>query len=238
MDGTRLSNGAANNTIRDWPVNERPREKLFRHGERALSDSELLAIVLRTGSKGESAIDLARGILAKFKTFRNMSHTDIRDWKGFKGLGQAKLAQIKASLEIGKRMVEEKVKDTRNKIRSSREVFEIVMPRLRDLKKEVFKVVLLNPQNRIIDIADLEEGTVDQAYPIKREIFHQALQRFAAAIICVHNHPSGECRPSEEDIAFTRDLVNCGNTLQVQVLDHLIIGSSGYFSFKDEKLID
>jgi len=237
MDRTRSSD-RMDNTIRDWPANERPREKLFRHGEAALCDSELLAIILSTGSRGESAIDLARGIMAEFGAFRNMSHTDARAWKTFKGLGQAKLARIKASLEIGKRMVEEKVKDNRNKIRSSREVFEIVMPRLRDLKKEVFKVVMLNPQNRIIDIADLEEGTVDQAYPIKREIFHQALQHFAASIICVHNHPSGECQPSEEDIAFTRDLVSCGTTLEVQVLDHLIIGSSGYFSFKDEKLID
>lgn len=222
--------------IKSWPEDDRPREKLLRNGEHTLSDSELLAILLRTGVKGNSAIDLARKILAKFGTFRNMSHTDTRDWKEFKGLGQAKIAQIKAALEIGRRFREVESSLEKIKIKSSRDIVDILMPRMRDLKKEVFKVVFLNSQNQIIAIEDITEGTVNHASPIIREIFQKALQHFAVSIVCVHNHPSGECVPSQEDKNFTRQLMTAGDTLQVKVLDHIIIGSSDYFSFSDRGL--
>lgn len=158
-------------SINSWPKDDRPREKLLKNGEHTLSNSELLAILLRTGVKGSSAIDLARKILDKFGTFRNMSHTDSRVWKEFKGLGPAKLAQLKAALEIGRRFREEEVKEDRPQIKSAKDVVDILMPRMRDLKKEVFKVVFLNSQNRIIAIEDLTEGTVNHAQPIIREIF-------------------------------------------------------------------
>lgn len=219
--------------IKNWPKDDRPREKLLRNGEHTLSNSELLAILLRTGVKGQSAIDLARKILQKFKTFRNMSHTDLRDWKEFKGLGQAKIAQIKAALEIGKRSGEEVVKENKPKVRSSKTVAEILMPRMRDLKKEVFKILLLNSQNRIIDIVEIVEGTVNQANPIIREIFQKALQAFATSIVCVHNHPSGNVDPSKEDRDFTRELCKAGRVIQVKVLDHIIIGNNQYYSFAD-----
>lgn len=128
--------------IKSWPKEDRPREKLLREGEHKLSNTELLAILLRSGVKGQSAIDLARKILQKFKTFRNMSATDLSNWKEFKGLGQAKIAQIKAALEIGRRFREEIVKENKLKIRSSKTVAEILMLRMRDLRKEVFKILL------------------------------------------------------------------------------------------------
>ncbi|MBU1152490.1 hypothetical protein KKB84_00725 [bacterium] len=161
--------------ILNWPEDEKPREKLLKNGEHTLSNSELLAILLRTGTKGQSAIDLARGILQKFKTFRNLSHTDLSHWKEIKGLGQAKIAQIKAAIEIGRRFREEEVKQENIKIKSANDVVDILMPRMRDLKKEVFKVVLLDSQNSIIDIIEATEGTVNQAGPIIREIFQKAL---------------------------------------------------------------
>ena len=140
--------------IKSWPKDDRPREKLLKKGAGALSNSELLAILLRTGVKGASAIDLARKMLDKFGTFRNMSHTDMREWKEFKGLGPAKIAQIKAALEIGRRFREDEVISVKQKIATAHDVVDIIMPQMRDLKTEVFKVVYLNSNNRIIDIAD------------------------------------------------------------------------------------
>ncbi|MBN1931830.1 MAG: DNA repair protein RadC, partial [Desulfobacterales bacterium] len=198
-----------------------------------LSNSELLAILLRTGVKGNSAIDLARKMLDKFGTFRNMSHTDARDWKEFKGLGPAKIAQIKAALEISRRFREDEVLPSKQKITTAKEVVEIIMPQMRDLKTEVFKVVYLNSNNKIIDIADAAHGTVNQAAPIVREIIHGALQKFAAAIICVHNHPSANIAPSQEDKKITGELAAAGKLMGIKMLDHIIIGDGSYFSFAD-----
>ena len=215
--------------IKNWPKDDRPREKLLKYGEHTLSNSELLAILLRTGTTGVSALDIARNILKKFKTFRNMGHTDILDWKEFKGLGSAKIAQIRAAIEIGRRFGEEAL-SKKQKIKSAKDVVDMLMPRMRDLKKEVFKVVFLNTQNQIIEIEEITEGTVNRAAPIIREIFQKALQHFAAAIICVHNHPSGNPKPSREDEAFTEELIKAGNVLQVKVLDHVIIGDGNWRS--------
>ena len=223
--------------IRSWPQDDRPREKLLKKGAGALSNSELLAILLRTGVKGVSAIDLARKMLAKFGTFRNMSHTDAREWEEFKGLGPAKIAQIKAALEIGKRFREDEVLPAKQKIATAKEVVDIIMPQMRDLKTEVFKVVYLNSNNKIIDIADAAYGTVNQAAPIVREIIHSALQKFAAAIICVHNHPSANIAPSAEDKKITGELAAAAKLLGIRMLDHIIIGDGNYFSFADENML-
>jgi DNA repair protein RadC len=221
-------------SIKNWPEDDRPREKLLRNGEHTLSKSELLAILLRTGSKDQSALDLARKIMRKFKTFRNMSHTDIRDWKEFKGVGDAKLAQIKAAIEIGRRFREDELQEKKIVVKSAKDIVDILMPRMRDLKKEVFKTVMLDSKNRIIDIIENVEGTINQANPIIREIFHKALELFATALICVHNHPSGNTIPSREDKEFTKTLSEAGKIMQVKVLDHIIIGNNSYYSFIDE----
>ncbi len=225
------------NAINKWPQEDRPREKLLRNGEHTLSDSELLAIILRTGVKGQSAIDLARTILGKFRSFRNMGHTDIRQWKEFKGLGNAKIAQIKAAIELGRRFRETGIKEMRPKIEFSKDVVKILMPRMRDLKKEVFKALLLNSQNRVIDIVEVESGTVNQAFPIIREVFQKALQDFTASIICVHNHPSGDPQPSQQDKEWTQELIKAGKALMIDTLDHIIIGDNSFFSFADEGLL-
>lgn len=225
------------NSIRKWPRDDRPREKLLNRGAGALSNSELLAILLRTGVKGTSAIDLARSLLDKFGTFRNMNHTDRREWQEFKGLGPAKIAQIQAALEIGRRFREDEVLNAKLKIASAEDVFNIFLPQMRDLKTEVFKVVYLNSNNRIIDIGNVATGTVNLAMPIVREIIHTALQKFAAAIICVHNHPSANIAPSPEDKKFTQELTAAGKLLGVKVLDHIIIGDGKYMSFAEDGMM-
>jgi len=232
-----MANKNKSTGIKSWPEDDRPREKLLKRGAGALSNSELLAILLRTGVAGNSAIDLARQMLDKFGTFRNMSHSDIRDWKEFKGLGPAKIAQIKAALEIGRRFREDEVVSSKQKIASAHDVVQIIMPQMRDLKTEVLKVVYLNSNNKIIDISDAATGTVNQAMPIVREIIHAALQKFAAAIICVHNHPSANITPSPEDKKFTQELFAAGKLMNIKILDHIIIGDDNYFSFADEGLI-
>ena len=220
--------------IKSWPKDDRPREKLFREGEHKLSNTELIAILLRSGTHGQSAIDLSRKILSKFKTFRNMGHTDIRDWEEFKGVGVAKIAQIKTAIEIARRFREEDIRENKVKVRSSKDVADILMPRMRDLKKEVFKVVFLDSQNTIIEIFEATEGTVNKANPIIREIFQKALQNYALSVICVHNHPSGDSNPSQQDKSFTKRLIEGGDVLQIKVLDHIIIGDNTYYSFDDE----
>ena len=223
--------------IKSWPEDDRPREKLLKKGAGALSNSELLAILLRTGTHGTSAIDLARKILKKFGTFRNMSHTDVRDWKDLKGLGGAKIAHIQAALEIGRRYCEDEVITGKQKITSAKDIVNIVMPQLRDLKTEVFKVLYLDSNNRVIDIVDAATGTVDKAMPIVREIIHSALQKFAASIICVHNPPSANITLSTQDKTFTKVLCDAGKMMEIKVLDHVIVGDNQYYSFADEGLI-
>ncbi|HSV43146.1 MAG TPA: DNA repair protein RadC [Candidatus Bathyarchaeia archaeon] len=220
--------------IKHWSQDDRPREKLWKNGEHTLSNAELLAILLRTGTKGKSAVDLAREMMFRFRSFQEMSHLDPGRWKEIKGLGAAKIAQIRAALEIGRRFREDAVKEERPQIRSSKEIVEMMQPRLRDLKKEVFKVVFLDSQNRIIEVYEAAQGTVNQATPIIREILHKALQYYAVSLICVHNHPSGNPAPSPQDRAFTQKLAEAGKIMQVNVLDHIIIGAEGYYSFGDE----
>lgn len=236
-EGASMNERKNNSTIKNWPQDDRPREKLLKKGATALSNSELLAILLRSGVRGNSAIDLAREILGKFGTFRNMSHTDVRDWQEFKGLGPAKIAQIMAALEIGRRFREDEASAAKQKISNAKDVVDIIMPQMRDLKTEVFKVVYLNTNNKIIDIADAAHGTVNQAVPMVREVIHSALQKFAAAIICVHNHPSANITPSAEDKKITVELAEAARLLGIRMLDHIIIGDGRYFSFADEGMI-
>ena len=219
--------------INSWPREDRPREKLLKNGEHTLSNSELLAILLRTGVAGQSALDLARRIMDRFGTFRGMADTDFSRWDDLKGLGEAKLAQIKAAIEIGRRFSEETIPHDPPRITSSADAAGLMMGRMRDLKREVFKILLLNARNRVTDIVEITEGSVDQAYPIVRNIFQAALRHSAASLICAHNHPSGAVDPSREDAQFTRQLVSAGEVMGIPVQDHIIIGDNRYYSFAD-----
>ncbi|HOJ38849.1 MAG TPA: DNA repair protein RadC [bacterium] len=222
--------------LRDWPEDEKPREKLWREGEHRLSDTELLAILLRTGTRGQTALELARAIRERFGSFRNMSHSSLQEWLKIKGLGQAKICQVKAALEIGRRLAGE-ASPVKEKISSAADVFRMLGLRMRDLKYEIFRVLLLDSRNRLREDVEIEQGTVNQAHPLIREVFQVCLEKRAAALICVHNHPSGEASPSPEDQEFTRCLVQAGQVLNVRVLDHVIIGDNTYYSFADHGLL-
>ncbi|MDE1920906.1 MAG: DNA repair protein RadC [Candidatus Omnitrophica bacterium] len=224
----------ASNGIRSWPKADRPREKLLRLGEHRLTDSELLAILIQSGARGSSAIELARRILTQLGPWGELSHVPLKEWRSIKGLGPAKIAQIKAAIEIGRRLQEQPLEDIRVPIDSSKDIVRLLAGRMRDLKREIVKVVYLNSQNKVITMIDAEEGTVNCAHPILREVFSAALYCSASALICVHNHPSGDPAPSPEDRQFTRELCQAGAVLGIAVLDHIIIGNSGYYSFTDE----
>ncbi len=222
--------------IKKWPKNERPRERLFKYGEHTLTNAELLAIVFRTGVKGMSAVDLGRQVVEHFKTFRNMSHTNISEMRSFRGLGDAKIAQLRASFEIARRFMSEPKKASKA-IKSPKDAARLFMPRLRDIKKEIFQVLLLNSKNNIIDIIEIEEGTVDQASPQIRDIALKTLQNFATGIIAVHNHPSGDPEPSKEDVMFTKNLTTACRALEINVMDHIIIGDNKHYSFAEHKCL-
>lgn len=224
-------------SIRSWPEDDRPREKLLKHGENVLSNAELLAILIRTGTTGKSAIDLGRELLNKFKSLRTMSSVDVSEFKEIMGLKDAKIAQIKAAIELGRRMMSEE-KAFHGMVKSSSDVVDFLMPLMRDLKKELFKILLLDKGNRIFEVIDIDTGTVDRVNPSVREILMVALKYQSPAMILAHNHPSGNTAPSEADKRLTQDLVKAASAMELRIFDHVIIGENSYFSFADEGLIE
>ena len=223
---------SGNNSIKFWPKDERPREKLFKSGEHTLTNTELLAILLRSGTKGQSAVDLSRKILSKFGTFRDMSHTDIRDWKEFKGLGQAKIAQIKAALEIARRFNNQTDQNRKTPLKTTEDVVELFKSRLRYLKNEIVKIILCDVKNRIIEVVEITQGTPTESCPMVREIISKALQGFAPGIICIHNHPLGDPLPSKDDEIFTKSLKEAAVLMGINLLDHIIFGEESFYSFE------
>jgi len=224
-------------SIRNWPEDDRPREKLLKYGEHVLSNAELLAILIRTGTPGKSAIDLGRELLNRFKTLRTMSGVDVSEFKEISGLKDAKIAQLKAAIELGRRMMSEE-KAFHGVVKSSADVVGFLMPLMRDLNKELFKVLLLDKGNNIAEVIDVDMGTVDRVNPSVREILMTALKYHSPAIILAHNHPSGNIEPSDADRRLTKDLVKAALAMQLRIFDHVIIGEDSYFSFADKGFIE
>jgi len=221
--------------IVNWPEDERPREKLLKFGADKLSDTELLAILLRVGSSGKSAVDMARELINEFGTFRNIDSKSYTELKR-KGLGVAKIAQIKAAIEIGKRFLKEKSL-TKIKITTSKDLVDYFTPYMRDMKKEIFKAVLLDGKNKIIKDVTISEGTLTKSIVHPREIIKEAVTESAAALVLIHNHPSGEPHPSQDDIDITNRIISACELVGIRILDHVIIGDNNYFSFFNEGLI-
>jgi len=224
-------------SIRNWPEDDRPREKLLKHGEQVLSNAELLAILIRTGTTGKSAIDLGRELLNKFKSLRAMSGVDISEFKEIAGLKEAKIAQLKAAIELGRRMMSEE-KAFHGVVKSSADVVDFLIPLMRDLKKEIFKILLLDKGNRVSEVIDIDVGTVDRVNPSVRDILMTALKYQSPSMILAHNHPSGNIDPSEADKRLTQDLIKAALAMELRIFDHVIIGENSYFSFADEGLIE
>lgn len=226
--------------IKDWPEDERPRERLQQHGESSLSDAQLLAIVLRTGdhASGATAIDLARRLLTAFQEdLETMSSASVHELCQVPGIGPAKACEIKAAFELGRRRLA-RLGGGLVQFRSSRDVAAYYMPLLAGQKREQFQVVLLDQKNRIIKDIMISQGSLTASVVHPREVFNAAIRDAAAAIICVHNHPSGDPQPSREDRVLTTRLYEAGRLLGIQVLDHIIVGRDTYMSFADEGLLD
>jgi len=222
--------------IKDWPEHDRPRERLIQYGADKLQDAELLAILLRTGGREDTAIDLARVLLNKFGSFRGLDAKSVSELCEINGIGPAKTAQIKAALEVGKRMAAEQVK-IKEKIDSCEDVFNLLGPYMRDLNREEFKIILLTSRNNLILERTIFEGSLTESMVNTREIVKEALNNSAAGIVFVHNHPSGDPSPSTEDKNLTQRLVNACNLVGIRTCDHVIIGKDGYYSFVENRLI-
>jgi DNA repair protein RadC len=229
---------ASYQTIKDWPAQDRPREKLLEKGAQALTETELVAIILRNGnaSTGETAIDQARQLLDKFQSLKGIDQASISEITSFKGIGPAKASQIKASLEIARRIGNQPWENGQP-LRSSEDVFHHFRDILEKEKREFFYVVLLNNKNRKLRDVKISEGSLTAALVHPREVYNPVIRESAAAVIFVHNHPSGDPAPSAEDIEITRRLKEVGEVMGVRVLDHIVIGHDRYFSFSDKGIL-
>ncbi|MFB3766400.1 MAG: DNA repair protein RadC [Methanotrichaceae archaeon] len=225
------------NAISNWPSGDRPREKLLLKGPDALSDAELLSIFLRMGIKGKNAIDLSRELLSTFGSLRGLYAAPIEELNAVTGLGNAKIAQFKAVLELSKRYLLESI-ENRPYLECSENIFNLLYQEMRDLDYEVFKVILLNGQNEVLKIVDISHGTLTTSAIYPREVLKLALRYSAASLVFAHNHPSGKALPSNEDKRITRDLVCALRTIGLKVHDHVIIGNNQKFSFADAGQID
>lgn len=221
-------------SIRYWAEGDRPREKLLLKGKASLSDAELMAILLGSGTKNESAVDLSRRILASIDhNLIELSKMTVSELLKFKGIGEAKAISIVAALELGRRRRGAEVVK-RKTITSSHEAFELLQPYLGDLHYEQFVVVLLNRANHVLKVVNVSDGGMAGTVVDPKKIFRMALDGNASSIIMGHNHPSGNCKPSSEDMALTRKLRKAGAVLDINVYDHLIVGAENYYSFSDE----
>lgn len=225
-------------TIKDWPEEDRPREKLLAKGAQTLSEAELLAIILRNGnaSTGKSALDYARGLITQFGGLKGIEDASVGELSSVKGIGPAKIAQLKACLEIARRVSSQKW-ETGQPLRSSEDVYQHFRENLGREMRELFYVVLLNNKNRKIREVKISEGSLTASLVHPREVFNPVIRESAAAVIFVHNHPSGDPAPSPEDVDITRRLKEVGDVMGVRVLDHVVIGHDRFFSFNDKGML-
>jgi DNA repair protein RadC len=222
--------------IRDWPQGDRPREKLLERGAAALSDAELLAILLRTGLKGRSAVDLARALLKSFHSLRKLIAADRQRFCAEPGLGPARFAELQAAVEIARRQLSETLRAGPS-LASPRATSDFLSARLRDLEHEVFCCLYLDKRHRLIQFEELFRGTIDGASVHPREIVKLALQRNAAAVIIAHNHPSGVAEPSQADEFITQRVKEALALVDIRLLDHLIVGDGACVSLAERGLL-
>ncbi len=225
------------NTIKSWSESDRPREKLEAKGQSTLTDSELLAILLRSGSREESAVDLAKRLLKNVgNDLTSLSRLSVKDLAKYKGIGKVKAITIVAALELGRRRAVAHVIE-KKKISASKDAVELFAGQLSDLPHEEFWILMLDRSNKIIERQNISKGGVSGTVVDARLIFKSAIENLASGIILCHNHPSGNNKPSQNDIDLTRKLNDAGKLVDVKVIDHIIISGSTYFSFADEGML-
>ena len=220
-------------SIKEWAPDDQPREKMISKGKAALSDSELLAILLRTGVEGQSAVDLARAIMDSVgNDLIKLSELSLKELKGIKGIGEAKAITLMAALELGKRRRAAEA-NLPTEVRDSKDTFERFLPYIDDMKQEHFLVMYLNQSNHALKIECISNGGTTHVIADPKIIFKNALNLNATCIVLGHNHPSGNPRPSEDDRQLTKKLVAAGKLLDITVIDHIVIGNERYYSFRD-----
>lgn len=221
-------------TIKNWAIDDRPREKLMAKGKDALSDSELLAILINTGSGRQSALDLAKDVLASANNdLRELGKLSVEQFTSLKGIGPAKAITIVAAMELGRRR-NAGVLNAQTRVQSSKDAAQFCQHILRDHQQEVFLVIFLKTNNNILDHKIIFQGGMSMTIVDSKVIFKQALEKRATQLILCHNHPSGNLNPSKSDLELTKRLVEAGKLLDIKVLDHIIVSEDGYYSFADE----
>jgi DNA repair protein RadC len=224
-------------SIKQWAVEDRPREKLLSKGIRTLSDAELLAILIGSGTKEASAVDLAKEILrATGNNLNDLSRMSVHDLKKFKGIGEARAITIVAAMELGRRRKLEEIRH-KKQISASRDVYDFFHPFIGDLSHEEFWVLHLSRSNRILAWKKISQGGIAGTVTDIRLILKDALENTASALIICHNHPSGNLQPSEADREITKKIAKAARIMDIRLLDHIIIGEGGYYSFADESLL-
>jgi len=221
--------------IADLPADDRPRERLEKLGAQALGSAELIAILLRVGVQGESAVQMGQRILQNLGGLSGLHRAAFDELCAEHGIGSAKAAQIKAAIELGRRLMLESPEE-RPTINSPADAAALVQYEMSALEKEEMRVILLDTRNHVLDIATVAHGSLNSAQMRVGEIFTPAVRRNAAALIAVHNHPSGDPKPSPDDVAITRAMLSAGKLLDIEILDHLIIGLGSYTSLREKKL--
>ncbi|HXK43566.1 MAG TPA: DNA repair protein RadC [Anaerolineae bacterium] len=222
-------------TVKEMPEDERPRERLARVGPQALSSAELLAIILRTGVKGENVVTMASRLLAQYGGLAGLSRADLAQLGQEHGLGPAKASQLLAALELGRRLMAESPEE-RFQIRAPQDAANLLIPLIGHQEQEHFVVLYLDTRNRVMDREVLYKGSLNTSLVRIAEVFRGAIRRNCAAIIVAHNHPSGDPSPSPEDVALTRRLVEAGKLVEVEVLDHVVIGQGRFVSLRERGL--
>lgn len=223
--------------IKDLPSAERPRERLIRYGPRSLSTAELLAIVLRTGTRQRSALALAEQLVADHNGLQGVATATVEELARLSGVGPVKAVQIAACVELGRRLEAQRGSDERQCIRSPEDAARILMPEMRDAAKETFRSLLLDTRNRVIRQTVVSIGTLDSSVVHPREVFRDAIAASAASILVAHNHPSGDPTPSPEDRKVTDRLAQAGQLLGIELVDHLVIGDGRWVSLKQVGLM-
>lgn len=235
-DKTKSVESGVYKAIRDWREDERPRERLLKHGANTLSDAELLAILIRTGAKSFSALDAARTLLEKYENVSNIATCDISQLKKIRGIGATKAITLAASFELGKR-IQSGAFIFDKPMNNPDDIANYYIPKFRGARKETFKTLLLNSSNIIFREVLISEGTLSASIVHPREVFRIAITESAAGIILMHNHPSGNREPSREDITVTKQLVEAGKLIDIKILDHIIIAAESFYSFARMGLI-
>ena len=224
-------------TVHDLPLSERPRERLAKLGSEALSSQEILALILGRGIRGESVIITAQKLLSRFGNLKNLASASIEELTQIKGIGPAKAAQIKATFELSKRLEHSLIEDRKITVKSPEDVVKTARNLLKGKKKEHFVVICLDTRNHLIKTSTVSIGSLDCSIVHPREVFKDAISSSAASVIFIHNHPSGDPTPSEDDIKMTKRLIEAGEIIGIEVLDHIIICDSEHLSMKAKNLV-